>query len=109
MISLLIPTMNRSDFLIRLLRYYRALGFQGCICIGDSSDAVHVERTKKAIQELQDKLPDLDFEGKRLALDMLGVTVWLDGQTVEVTGTIEPESQVLRCTHHPYVRSMVVG
>jgi len=56
MISLLIPTMNRSDFLIRLLRYYWTLGFQGCICIGDSSKAEHVERTKKAINEFQDKL-----------------------------------------------------
>ncbi|MDD4875769.1 MAG: hypothetical protein PHQ86_01350 [Dehalococcoidales bacterium] len=35
---------------------------------------------------------------------MLGVTIWFDGQTVEVTGTIEPELQVSRCTHHPDVR-----
>jgi hypothetical protein len=33
---------------------------------------------------------DLDFEGKRLALDMLGITVYLDGENVEVTGTIDP-------------------
>lgn len=31
---------NRSDFLIRLLRYYGDLGFEGCICIVDSSNAV---------------------------------------------------------------------
>jgi len=55
-ITILIPTMNRSDFLIRLLRYYWALGFQGCICIGDSSDTVHVERAKRAIKFFQDKL-----------------------------------------------------
>ena len=48
--------MNRSDFLIRLLRYYWALGFQGCICIGDSSRAEHLERTKKAIGTFQDRL-----------------------------------------------------
>jgi glycosyltransferase domain-containing protein len=56
MITLLILTMNRSHFLIRLLRYYRDLDFQGCICIGDSSDTSHVERTKKAIKALQGKL-----------------------------------------------------
>ncbi len=56
MITLIIPTMNRSDFLIRLLRYYWALDFQGCICIGDSSDAVHVGRTKRAIKTFQAKL-----------------------------------------------------
>jgi glycosyltransferase domain-containing protein len=48
--------MNRSEFLIRLLRYYRDLNFQGCICIGDSSDTSHVERTKEAIKALQGKL-----------------------------------------------------
>ena len=50
------------------------------------------------IRDMQDKLPNLDFEGKRLALDMLGITVYLDGQNVEVTGAIEPELQALRCT-----------
>lgn len=43
------------------------------------------------IRNLQSKLPNLDFEGKRLALDMLGITVWIDGETVEITGSIEPE------------------
>jgi hypothetical protein len=33
---------------------------------------------------------DLDYDGKRLALDMLGITVWLDGENVEVTGTLDP-------------------
>ncbi len=33
----------------------------------------------------------LDFEGKRLALDMLDITIWLDGENVEVTGVMSPE------------------
>jgi hypothetical protein len=51
---------------------------------------------------MQSRLPQLDFEGKRLALDMLGITVWLDGENVEVTGTIDPETdlQVVRCTRN---------
>jgi glycosyltransferase domain-containing protein len=48
--------MNRSNFLIRLLRYYKEIGFEGCICIGDSSSAEHVERTKKVIETLRGKL-----------------------------------------------------
>lgn len=56
MVTLLIPTMNRSDFLIRLLRYYKDVGFQGCICIGDSSNPMHIERTKKAIGAFQGRL-----------------------------------------------------
>lgn len=66
MITLLIPTMNRSDFLIRLLHYYGDLGFQGCICIGDSSDTVHVERTRKVIKVLQGKLSIVYREYPRL-------------------------------------------
>ena len=56
MITLLVPTMNRSDFLIRLLRYYDEVGFEGCICIGDSSSPEHVVRTKRVIEILRGKL-----------------------------------------------------
>ncbi len=56
MSTLLVPTMNRSDFLIRLLRYYEEVGFDGCICIGDSSSPEHVERTKRVIETLRGKL-----------------------------------------------------
>lgn len=56
MITLLVPTMNRSDFLIRLLRYYDEVGFEGCICIGDSSSPEHVVRTKRVIEALRGKL-----------------------------------------------------
>ena len=53
MITLFIPTMNRSDYLIRLLRYYRDVGFEGPICIGDSSDSSYLEPTKEAIRGLR--------------------------------------------------------
>lgn len=56
MITLLVPTMNRSDFLIQLLRYYDEVGFEGCICIGDSSSPEHVVRTKRVIEILRGKL-----------------------------------------------------
>jgi glycosyltransferase domain-containing protein len=56
MITLLVPTMNRSDFLIRLLRYYNEIHFKGCICIGDSSNPEHIEKTKKEIETLKGKL-----------------------------------------------------
>jgi site-specific DNA recombinase len=67
--------------------------------IKSSRDAViNVPNLERFIEAMQDKLPNLDFEGKRLALDMLGITVWLDGEDAEVTGVIEPEKQVLRCS-----------
>jgi hypothetical protein len=39
---------------------------------------------------IQHHLKDLDNEGKRLALNMLGITIWLDGKTVEITGKLDP-------------------
>lgn len=56
MISILIPTLNRSDFLIRALHYYSEVGFKGYICIGDSSNAQHAEKTKRAIQALGNRI-----------------------------------------------------
>ena len=53
--------------------------------------AINVPNLERFIKDIQGKLPNLDFEGKRLALDMLGITVWLDGEKVEITGAIEPE------------------
>jgi len=64
-----------------------------------SQDAViNIPKLEAFIRDIQDKLPTLDFEGKRLALDMLNITVWLDGENIDVTGAIEPEVQALRCT-----------
>jgi len=37
----------------------------------------------------------LDFERQRQVLDMLNITVWLDGKTVEVAGTIDPENAAI--------------
>ena len=55
-ITLLIPTLNRSDHLIRLLQYYRDLEFRGRISIGDSSDEHHKQRAKETVKKLQDDL-----------------------------------------------------
>ena len=57
------------------------------------------------IREIQDKLPNLDLEGKRLALDMLGITVYLNDQGVEITGIIEPKLKLdpLFLTVLPYI------
>lgn len=52
MLTLLIPTLNRSEFLIRLLHYYRDLKFRGTICIGDASDACHAERNKAIVNSM---------------------------------------------------------
>ncbi len=47
---------------------------------------------------MQGRIATLDFEGKREVFDMLGITVWLDGEAVEVTGVIDTEG-VIVTTH----------
>ena len=61
-----------------------------------SQDAViNVPNLERFIEDIQKRLPELDYEGKRLALDMLGITVWIDGEAVEATGTIDPEGVIV--------------
>ncbi|MFC1917962.1 recombinase family protein [Chloroflexota bacterium] len=59
---------------------------------------INVPDLERVIGDIQKRLPDLDFEGKRLALDMLGITVRLDGQTVEISGTIPIEKDAIATT-----------
>jgi hypothetical protein len=55
-----------------------------------------VPNLERFIEDMQKKLPELDFEDKRLALDMLDIMVWLDRESIEVTGTIDTESGIVR-------------
>jgi len=56
MISVLVPTLNRSSFVVRLLRYYKNVGFSGEILIGDSSDCSHAEEIKREIKSVTNSL-----------------------------------------------------
>jgi len=44
---------------------------------------------------VRQKLVNLDFDLKRLALDMLNIKIWLDGSSVEITGTIPVKDAVV--------------
>ena len=55
-ITFIIPTKNRSDFLARLLNYYRDMKFQGVLVIGDSSNDDHLAKNKNLVESLSSKL-----------------------------------------------------
>ena len=75
-----------------------------------SQDAlINVPNLERFIEDIQKRLSELDFEGKRLALDMLGITVWLDGENVEVTGIIDPKKQALRCPSNFSCTALALG
>ena len=44
---------------------------------------------------MQSRISALDFEGKRQVLDMLNIKVWLDGESVEITGVIPTEEDAI--------------
>ena len=50
--------------------------------------AISLPKLEHFIKLLRQKLTMLDYDTKRMALDMLGIKVWLDGHNVEVTGVI---------------------
>ncbi|MFC2033245.1 recombinase zinc beta ribbon domain-containing protein [Chloroflexota bacterium] len=50
--------------------------------------AVSLPKLEEYIQMVREKLTNLDFDMKRLALDMLNIKIWADGSNVEITGTM---------------------
>jgi glycosyltransferase domain-containing protein len=59
-VTLLIPTMNRPEFVARLLRYYASVGFTGRISIGDSSGPQGVSAAREAVTSVGDTL-DVEY------------------------------------------------
>ena len=52
---------------------------------------VSLPKLEEYIQLVREKLTDLDFDMKRLTLDMLNIKIWIDGSNVEITGSIPVE------------------
>ena len=56
MVAIIIPTINRSELLIRQLTYYADLGCDHTIYVGDSSTGDHAERTQNAVKQLDGRV-----------------------------------------------------
>jgi glycosyltransferase domain-containing protein len=54
--GIIVPTMNRPDFLIRMLNYYADLGYKHTIYIGDSSNPENADIIQNEIAKLKNKL-----------------------------------------------------
>ncbi|MBI3318707.1 MAG: TIGR00180 family glycosyltransferase [Candidatus Omnitrophica bacterium] len=66
-LTILIPTLNRPEFLLRGLRYLQWRGFRGVVMIGDSSSEPHVERVDRGIRAIAPgfRVEHALFPGKR--------------------------------------------
>jgi len=57
--------------------------------------AISIPKLESFIERMQSRIAALDFEGKRQVLDMLNITVWLDGHSVEITGVLPVADDVI--------------
>ena len=60
--------------------------------------AISVPKLERFIERMHRRIATLDFEGKRQVLDMLNIIVWLDGETIEITGVIPVTDGVIAHT-----------
>lgn len=61
-----------------------------------SQDAViSIPKLESFIERMQSRIAALDFQGKRQVLDMLNITVGLDGHSVEITGVLPIADDVI--------------
>ena len=55
----------------------------------------NLPKIERIIELIRDKLANLDYETKRLALDALSIKVWVDGYNIEITGSIPLDEYVI--------------
>ena len=52
------------------------------------------------IKLIQKRISSLDFETKKLVLEMLDIKIWIDGENVEMRGAIPVDSDAIETTHY---------
>jgi site-specific DNA recombinase len=57
--------------------------------------AITLPKLERCVELIREKLSNLDFETKRMALEMLDIIVWIDGYNVEVTGVMPVSDYVI--------------
>ena len=65
---------------------------------------ISLPKLERFVELIQAKLSALDFETKRMAIEMLDIRVWIDGYNVEVTGVI-PVSDCVTVSPQSRLRS----
>ena len=60
-VGIIVPTMNRPDFVIRLLNYYASLNCRYTVYIGDSSNQENSAIIQSEVKKLRDKLK-IDYQ-----------------------------------------------
>jgi site-specific DNA recombinase len=56
---------------------------------------ITMPRLERFVEVIRERLANLDFETKRLAIEALDIKVWIDGHNVEITGSIPISDTVI--------------
>ena len=60
-----------------------------------SRDAViNIPNLERFIGFVHSRTSALDYESRRVVLDMINITVWIDGESVELMGVLDPECMI---------------
>jgi len=62
--------------------------------------AVSIPNLERFVELMRDKISELNFETKRMVLEMLCIKVWIDGHNVEITGVLHISDDVVNVTTH---------
>jgi site-specific DNA recombinase len=55
---------------------------------------ISLPNLERFIEFIHSRASALDFESKREVLDMLNITVWINGESVDLTGAVDPEGMI---------------
>jgi site-specific DNA recombinase len=55
---------------------------------GSQEAVISLPKLESFVELIRQKLTTLDYNTKRQVVDMLGIKVWLEGENIEITGTI---------------------
>jgi glycosyltransferase domain-containing protein len=79
-LTIVVPTYNRPDLLLRLVSYYAQAGYQGKLLLADSSDKTVYEKTRAQTDLLAERLTirHCYFPGRSVSEAMYDATMLLD-------------------------------
>ena len=96
-LEVMIATHPHADHIGGLIAVLDAFKVDQIWYNGDTSTSATYSTfmSKVKSEGAQEHIATLDFEGKRQALDMLDITVWLDGGNVDIAGVIYTEGVIV--------------
>lgn len=92
-ITIMIPTKNRPEFILRLLAYYSEAGFQGTIMVGDSSNSSDYIKSSNYISTYSKSLRIEHYYDQSLTADKM--ISFLSGKVITEFSLMHPDDDIV--------------